>query len=48
MNATNEEFFELNEAQKISIDISRAQITDGEFETNEKVMRGLREWLLRR
>jgi predicted transcriptional regulator len=41
MDASNEEYYELNEAQKASIEISRAQIKNGEFRTNEEVMREL-------
>lgn len=44
-DTSEETLYELNEEQKRSIEISREQIKNGQYHTNEDVISEMREWL---
>lgn len=47
LKSNETEFYVLNEHQKIAIEISRAQIKNGEFYTEEEAYKITEEWLKR-
>lgn len=44
-DSSEQELFELTSEQRTSIDISRQEISEGNFKSNSQVMSETREWL---